>query len=438
MGIASSECPETETYSRDPIEVLILGTKWQHDSYGIATVNKSLINNLRFVDPDAKKIQITCTILEEEQKIPYPDLREAEICGVCLKGARQPRGSKKKPNTKWLNESIIKYYGHVPHETKFNFIIGHAPYLANGSLNVMDWYPERQDHPKVVLIIHGLPKTDEGQVDEELLLEWLTDTDVVFSMGTSLQSEIITYLRSIEPEKQPIHKVYMPMYPLEFFETSRAESGNKVQGTQNITMMTGERKNLTVTGLDFPLAVSATAGASAHVYDFDGVRSNLIMLGASEGEKQEWIDEFGRIIQEKHFKTQTLSFQYDAYQDINKKKIHMRRSNLFLLPSKLDSPLFGTEALAAIAAGVPVLLTKYSGLARFLHKIIGDESVVYETNSPSAIGKWKDRILERLLRPEESQQAANRLREQLLLDSSIVATHLEFINTIVGTYTLCL
>ena len=298
----------------------------------------------------------------------------------------------------------------------------------------MDWYHEKQHHPKVMLIIHGLPRTDEGQVDEELLLDWLTEADVVFSMGTPLQSEIIPYVRSLEPEKQPIHKVYIPMYPLEFFETSRAESCNKVQGTQNITMMTGERKNLVVTGLDFPLAVSATAGASAHVYDFDGVRSNLVMLGLCEDDKQEWKDEFERMIQEQHFKTQTLSFQYDASQDINKTKIHMRKSNLFLLPSKLNSPLFGTEALAAIAAGVPVLVSSYSGLAALLYSMIGDEAVVYTSRTKSDMETWKERITQRLLRPEESQQAANRLREQLLLDLSIAKTHLEFINTIVGTY----
>ena len=388
------------------------------------------------MDPDATKIQITCAVLEEDGKIPDADLKEAKECGVHLKGAKQPRGSKKNPNRKWLNESIIKYYGHVPYETKFDFIIGHAPYLANGCLNVMDWYHERQHHPKVMLIIHGLLRTDEGQVDEELLLDWLTEADVVFSMGTSLQSEIIPYIRSLEPEKQPIHKVYIPMYPLEFFETSRAESCDKVQGTQNITMSTGERKNLVVTGLDFPLAVSATAGASAHVYDFDGVRSNLVMLGASEDEKQEWKDEFGRVIQEQQFKNQTLSFQYDASQDINKTKIHMRKSNLFLLPSKLDSPLFGTEALAAISAGVPVLVSSYSGLAALLYSMIGDEAVVYTSRTRSDMETWKQRITQRLLRPEESQQAANRLREQLLLDLSIAKTHLEFINTIVGTYNL--
>ena len=441
MANVNPECPDEEELglredSRDHIEVLILATKWQHDSYGISTINKSLIHNLRFVDPEAKKIKITSTVLKEEVKIPDADLNEAKECGVKLKGAKQPRGSNKKPNTKWLNESIIKYYGHVPHETNYDFIIGHAPYLANGCLNVMDWYHEKQHHPKVMLIIHGLPRTDEGQVDEELLLDWLTEADVVFSMGMSMQSEIIPYIRGLESKKQPIHKVYIPMYPLEFFETSRTESCNKVQGTQNITIMTAERKNLAVTGLDFPLAVSATAGASAHVYDFDGVRSNLIMLGASKDEKQEWRDEFERIMHEQHFGAQTLSFQYDASQDMNKMKIHMRKSNLFLLPTKLDSPLFGTETLAAIAAGVPVLVSRYSGLAALLYSMIGDESVVYTSRTKSDMETWKERIIQRLLRPQESQQAANRLREQLLLDSNIAETQLEFINTIVGTYVL--
>ena len=415
--------------SRDVIKVLILGTKWQYDSSGISTINKSLIHNLRFVDPDAKKIKITCAVLEEEGKIPDADLKEADVSGVHLKGARQPRGCRKKPNIKWLNESIIKYYTHVPHETNFDFLIGHVPYLANGCLNVMNWYHDRKQHPRVMLIIHGLPRTNEGQIDEKLLLDWLTEADVVFSMGTTVQSEIIPYIRSLEPEKQPIHKFYIPMYLLEFFEILRDPSYNKVQGTQNVTMTTGERS-----GVDFPLAVSAATGASAHVYEFDGVRSNLTMLGAREEEKEEWKEEFDRIAQKQRTTHHTLSFQYDASADINNVKMHLRKSNLFLLPSKLDSPMFGTEALAAIAAGVPVLISGYSGLAGLLYNMIGEEPVVYTSSTEPDTETWKNRIIQRLLRPKESQEAANRLREQLLLDSSIAQSHLEFVNTIAGTF----
>ena len=103
---------------------------------------------------------------------------------------------------------------------------------------------------------------------------------------------------------------------------------------------------------------------------------------------------------------------------------------MFLLPLKPDSPLFGTEALAAIAAGVPVLISRYSGIAWLLQKMSEDEPVVYGTKFERPLDKWKDRILQKLLRPDQSQKAANRLREQLLLDTNIAQTHLDFINII--------
>ena len=101
---------------------------------------------------------------------------------------------------------------------------------------------------------------------------------------------------------------------------------------------------------------------------------------------------------------------------------------------KPDSPLFGTEALSAIAAGVSVLVSRYSGIERLLRGMAEDEPVVYETKDQSVTDIWRDRILERLLRPVGSQKAANRLREQLLLDSSIAETHLEFINIIASKF----
>ena len=103
---------------------------------------------------------------------------------------------------------------------------------------------------------------------------------------------------------------------------------------------------------------------------------------------------------------------------------------MFLLPLKPDSPLFGTEALAAIAAEVPILVSRYSGIARLLRGMAEDESVVCGVKFESILDIWKDRILQKLLRPGESQRTADRLREQLLLDTSIAQTHLDFINIV--------
>ena len=48
------------------ISILVLATKWQFDTYGLSTVNKSLVNNLRMLDPEGKKIKITADRLSSE------------------------------------------------------------------------------------------------------------------------------------------------------------------------------------------------------------------------------------------------------------------------------------------------------------------------------------------------------------------------------------
>ena len=78
--------------SRNVISVLLLGTRWQFDTYGMSTINKSLVNNMRVVDPDSKTIKITCAVLEEEGKIKEADLTDQKKYGVDLKGAKRPRG----------------------------------------------------------------------------------------------------------------------------------------------------------------------------------------------------------------------------------------------------------------------------------------------------------------------------------------------------------
>ena len=199
-------------------------------------------------------------------------------------------------------------------------------------------------------------------------------------------------------------------------------------------MMSGEIKDLDINGLDFPLAVTANAKASEHIRNFDRLRINLSLLAAREEEKCEWKEAFDQILSERNFNVTGLSFQAETPLTSDTIEIQMRKSNLFLLPLKQNCPLFGTEALAAIAAGVPVLVSEYSGLASLVRTMVGDESVVYRNKTEINTETWKNRIIQKLVKPEEAQKAATRLRDQLLLDSNIVQSHLDFINTIAGRY----
>ena len=341
------------------ISVLFLATKWQFDTYGLSTINKSLVNNLRLVDPDDKTIKITCVVLQEQGKINYVDVKDAGKYRVVLKGAERPMSKKRysKPDLQWLDEYAATYYHHLL-DCHYDFIIGHAPYLANACFNLKELNMERGMTSKIILMFHGLPKKDNGDIDDEMLEEWLTKADIVFSVGKAVESELITFIGGIDNDNRPVHNVYIPTYPIELFHIAQEPKGRQLEGTQNITMMSAEFKDLDVTGLDFPLAVNATIGAAEHIRDFDGVRTNLTMVAACEDDAAKWKSTCIKILQRNKQHCGGLSFKTEVPADINKLQSYLKRSTLFLLPLKSDSPLFGTEALSAIAAGVPVLVSR--------------------------------------------------------------------------------
>ena len=268
------------------VSVLLLASRWQFDTYDLSTINISLVNNLRLVDPEGKSVKITCAVVEDEGQIKDEDFVNADKYVVELKGAKRPRQKgHRKPELHWLDENTGAYYHHIIHQQSFDFIIGHAPYLANGCLNLKDLYKERDVLPKVILMFHGLPKDENGDVDDEMVSDWLKESDVVFSIGKAVESELVPYIAGIDEDNKPIHKMYLPSYPIELFHVVREQKGNKIVSTQNITMMSAEFKDLDITGLDFPLAVNATIGAAEHIRDFDGVKTNLTMLAANEDDK---------------------------------------------------------------------------------------------------------------------------------------------------------
>ena len=116
MAEAFPEEPSTSEFHPDESVIsVLLAIRWQFDTYGLSTINKSLINNLRLVDPEGKTIKITCAVVEEEGKIKDVDANDAEKSGVVLKGAMKPMSSrrKSKPELSWLDEYAGAYYRHL-------------------------------------------------------------------------------------------------------------------------------------------------------------------------------------------------------------------------------------------------------------------------------------------------------------------------------------
>ena len=265
---------------QNDVEILLLTTKWQFDTYGLSTVNKSLVNNLRVVDPEGENIRITCAVVEEEGHITDDERKAAEKYKVKLVGAKQPRGRKRRPTVEWLDESTGAYYLDLVRTSTYNFIISHVPYLVNGSLNLRDLSPTTAQKPKVILFVHSFPKTNEGDdIDEDALLDWLTESDIVFSVGKAAEAELLPYIGSLPAEDRPIHKVYVPSFPLELFNVQRdVLKDSEVRVNKNVMLINGERKDMDISGIDFKLAVNATVAAAKHIVIFDGLKTNFIIL----------------------------------------------------------------------------------------------------------------------------------------------------------------
>ena len=174
-------------------------------------------------------------------------------------------------------------------------------------------------------------------------------------------------------------------------------------------MMTKERKGLKVKGLDLKLTVNSIAEANRRT----NAKMALTLL-TEKNEKEDWEGE--------------SIFLCEVVQEMEDVKYHLKKSDLFLLPLKASSPLFGSEALSAIAAGVPVLVSRHSPMGSLLLGMNANSSVVSETD----VDTWSHRIIQKIANSDEAQREANKLKDSLLLDTTIPSTHMDFINIITG------
>ena len=111
----------------------------------------------------------------------------------------------------------MTYYQHVLADIKYDFIIGHIPYITNGCLNLRDACVERGHCPKIIFIAHDIPRHENGETNDEQLREWLREADVVFSMT----KQLVQKMKQIGESNL---KVYIPTPPAEFFKIVRDET----------------------------------------------------------------------------------------------------------------------------------------------------------------------------------------------------------------------
>ena len=120
------------------LSVVFMSPHWQCDGYGIATVTRSLANDLYNTDPEGQGLKLTCMVVEEDSKVSQKDKDDADKFNVAVVGAKLPFGVRGKttPELSWMNIYTGACYLHVAESQNVDVIIGHIPYLADGPSNL--------------------------------------------------------------------------------------------------------------------------------------------------------------------------------------------------------------------------------------------------------------------------------------------------------------
>ena len=413
--------------------VLVLSYSWQFDTYGISLINRSLVKNLRSVDPMNRFMKIACAVVAEDGTIPDTDLKDAKKFGVELKASHQPRGLKTEPTIRWLDQSTGTYYRHLVTENKYDLIIGHIPYLANGCLNLRDMTREihKGHNPKVILVSHTLPLNNEGDVDEECFVNWLRESDLILSVGDCMRLKVESVTKAWNLSLK--NRLYLPSLPLDQFDDIHQKK-NELKGDQDILMMVTEDS-------DVELGVVSAVQASRYIGFCDGANLNrhlkfhLIFTANTKNEKENLKKCVKDIYDKYELEGNTPTFMFTVAEEIEEIQSLLSRCAVFVFPQKPQSYGYGTQVLYAITANLPILVSARSGVAATQQKRGLTESAVWDNRESSKnIDDWKQRIIQKITNPQKASLMALETRKVFDENEIIIDTHLDFIKYVVGTY----
>ncbi|XP_078607381.1 uncharacterized protein LOC144879631 [Branchiostoma floridae x Branchiostoma japonicum] len=383
--------------------VLLLNDEYGTAKGGISTIHCQMASLLA-----SKGAEVYSTVLSAKED----DEQDAARHGVQLIFPTTSKRDKRKPCLDWLTFDHRTRYPDLP---PVDFIVGHVPITSHAARQIKE---ERFPDAKLVQVTHVVPEdTNQYKSDERLLgigdeqkniLEDLEHADVIISVGPYLHDYYKHETRDFEP-----HHEFLPK-PSDIFSKARVkyvDTGVKVvltigrvKGVERLKGYDLASKSMGKVFIELPNTKWRARGISAE--DFQESRD---------------------IIQSNEGNIRLTPLKYGTQEELRK---DMEKANVILMPSRAEP--FGLVGLEAIAAGVPVLVSDKSGLAKFLttQDPEFDRTIVeIEDDDDEAAKTLATRIIKILKGGHREFQAAERLKERLLASEYWAASHTKFLQT---------
>ncbi|XP_019639397.1 PREDICTED: uncharacterized protein LOC109481305 [Branchiostoma belcheri] len=399
--------------------VLLVSDEYCTWKGGISTINLDAARKLA-----AAGAQVYVTVLGASEQ----DERDAERDGVTLLKPRVSPGHNARPTLEWLTEYHIVHFPQLP--PNISYIVGHVDVTSRAARKIKE---ERFPHAKLAMFGHVAPEETEHYKSDEKALgvgrkeasiqDDLGKADVVFSVGARIHRHNDRFLR----RRHVDHHIFLPEPSRVFVDAkvSFDEEGGVLK-PERVILSIGRVRNVErLKGHDLAAGgVDKAALRLDHLYTL-----RLRVRGIDENDFKESKGILDEKLRSGRVKPTLLP--YGTQEEIRR---DMENCHLVLMPSRAEP--FGLVGLEAIAAGVPVLISKQSGLAelieelsdrlgqpKFRHCIVkmkGNDATTDEE-------KWAERIEDVLKNARSEFAEARAFREKLLASKYWEESHQKFI-----------
>ncbi|XP_078658157.1 uncharacterized protein LOC144903647, partial [Branchiostoma floridae x Branchiostoma belcheri] len=393
-----------QTGAERPV-ILLINDEYGTSKGGISTVNCEAGQTLR------GKAVVYATAL----RVPEQDQEAADRDGVMLITPVQTEGDTREPS---INHLAFDYPIRYPKSVlppRIDVIIGHADVTDTAARNIHDEYYKEAD---LIMFTHVLPedteyfkggqKAMEASEKEKIMIEQVHNAKAAFSVGHLIYYHFQNKYRGVKKPRD--HHLFFPR-PSKIFEevNIQPDSGEG----ELVVLSIGRVKN--VENLKGYNLAARAIGIVRKYLEF----LRWITRGIN---KDDW--EKSLKILEANLNSGDLKPTLRPYGTQEDIRNDMMMAHLVLMPSRSEP--FGLVGLEAIAAGIPVLISDKSGLARMIKKFVNEkklprgllnrivETSVQDSDMDKTAEKWADKIRDTLRDTETAFKQAKEFKDALL------------------------
>ena len=355
MGIASSVKSDIAS-QKDPqrINVLFVCGEWNSSKGGLATFNRQSAINLAKVASD--KIKVFCYVSQSNAG----ERKDAKqhgvhmITGRRIPGTSDPLEWLRVPPQQLLHPDVV-----VGHGLKFG-----TPACCIARATSCKWvhfahvlYEDLGKYKQTGEKAASSPDTiEENEKKHKEEIELCKEANAVIAVGSRLQQKYRKCLPGIEVD------VITPGILEKFCHLSDQKEIHSSDEFSIFVFGRASFEDLALKGND----IIADAVGSL------GEKFSITFVGAPEGQHRNMEERF---LQKTRITRRQLTLR--SYCNQQELKTMFFAADMVAMPSRTEG--FGLVALEAMSAGIPILVTRESGIANALERVEGGKSVIVES-----------------------------------------------------------